>query len=97
MPNVYRSLLRRLTGPVKTRRVHEFPVEDHSADLPHIMDVIEWVGIEEHEVCALANFDRSSIDMKETPRVSSRGLKRFYRRQPGVNEETEFIVKARTG
>ena len=87
-----------LTAPqaVKTQPVEELPVEYHSADLPHVADIIEWIGVEEDEICPLTNFDRSRIDVKEPPRVSSRSLKRFHWRQSGSNEELEFIVQARS-
>lgn len=63
---------------IKTRPGEKFSIEYDGADLAQVMDIIEWIRVEENEIRPLTDFDCSRIDVKELTRVSSRRLKRLH-------------------
>jgi len=74
----------------------DLPAEDHRLDRAGIADVLQRIGVQQHQIRHLAALDRSAgPQLAAIPRcVPRRGLQRLQRREARIDERDKLVVQA---
>src|SRR5437763_14906005 len=81
------------------RGLEDAAVGDHAVDLPGVGDVLERAGVEDDEIAALADVDRSAVALlpHHPCRNERRRLQRFERLEPGFHVQLDLPMQAEAG